>query len=96
MDYVTSYSGIICTAILYKNIYALYVVNAKVMHNLCTSFTFRYLNIQYMWSKQVLDMHTYEARQREYALKGHRHFYFMTLNGSEVWIYPVYLFFLAK
>lgn len=49
-----------------------------------------------MWSKQVLDMHTYEARQREYALKGHRHFYFMTLNGSEVWIYPVYLFFLAK
>ncbi|KAK7410632.1 hypothetical protein VNO78_01574 [Psophocarpus tetragonolobus] len=33
---------------------------------------------------EVLDMHTYEARQREYALKGHRHFYFMTLNGSEV------------
>ncbi|KAK7311510.1 hypothetical protein RJT34_09708 [Clitoria ternatea] len=33
---------------------------------------------------EVLDMQTYEARQREYALKGHRHFYFMTLNGSEV------------
>ncbi|KAL2339733.1 hypothetical protein Fmac_007673 [Flemingia macrophylla] len=33
---------------------------------------------------EVLDMQTYEARQREYAMKGHRHFYFMTLNGSEV------------
>ncbi|KAJ7959179.1 Histone-lysine N-methyltransferase ASHH2 [Quillaja saponaria] len=33
---------------------------------------------------EVLDMHAHEARQREYALKGHRHFYFMTLNGSEV------------
>ncbi|XP_004502541.1 histone-lysine N-methyltransferase ASHH2 isoform X2 [Cicer arietinum] len=33
---------------------------------------------------EVLDVHAYEARQREYALKGHRHFYFMTLNGSEV------------
>ncbi|XP_040998884.1 histone-lysine N-methyltransferase ASHH2-like isoform X2 [Juglans microcarpa x Juglans regia] len=33
---------------------------------------------------EVLDMHAYEARQKEYALKGHRHFYFMTLNGSEV------------
>ncbi|XP_027094076.1 uncharacterized protein [Coffea arabica] len=33
---------------------------------------------------EVLDMHAYEARQREYAVKGHRHFYFMTLNGSEV------------
>ncbi|KAG8389773.1 hypothetical protein BUALT_Bualt01G0013400 [Buddleja alternifolia] len=33
---------------------------------------------------EVLDMHAYEARQREYALKGHKHFYFMTLNGSEV------------
>ncbi|KAF7816807.1 histone-lysine N-methyltransferase ASHH2 isoform X1 [Senna tora] len=32
---------------------------------------------------EVLDVHAYEARQREYALKGHRHFYFMTLNGSE-------------
>lgn len=29
-------------------------------------------------------MHAYEARQREYGMKGHRHFYFMTLNGSEV------------
>ncbi|KAE9587204.1 putative histone-lysine N-methyltransferase chromatin remodeling SET family [Lupinus albus] len=33
---------------------------------------------------QVLDMHAYGARQREYALKGHKHFYFMTLNGGEV------------
>nr|XP_043638915.1 histone-lysine N-methyltransferase ASHH2 [Erigeron canadensis] len=33
---------------------------------------------------EVLDMPAYEARQREYALKGHKHFYFMTLNGSEV------------
>lgn len=33
---------------------------------------------------EVLDMHAYEARQREYAVRGHRHFYFMTLNGSEV------------
>ncbi|KAL1820242.1 hypothetical protein ACET3Z_015111 [Daucus carota] len=33
---------------------------------------------------EVLDMHAYEDRQKEYALKGHRHFYFMTLNGSEV------------
>ncbi|CAI8598342.1 unnamed protein product [Vicia faba] len=33
---------------------------------------------------EVLDTHAYEARQKEYALKGHRHFYFMTLNGSEV------------
>lgn len=37
-----------------------------------------------MWMLQVLDVHAYEARQREYAIKGHRHFYFMTLNGSEV------------
>ncbi|CAI9754388.1 unnamed protein product [Fraxinus pennsylvanica] len=33
---------------------------------------------------EVLDMNAYETRQREYALKGHKHFYFMTLNGSEV------------
>ncbi|KAL2519978.1 histone-lysine N-methyltransferase ASHH2 [Forsythia ovata] len=33
---------------------------------------------------EVLDMNAYEMRQREYALKGHKHFYFMTLNGSEV------------
>ncbi|XP_059280243.1 histone-lysine N-methyltransferase ASHH2 isoform X1 [Lycium ferocissimum] len=32
---------------------------------------------------EVLDLHAYEARQKEYALKGHKHFYFMTLNGSE-------------
>ncbi|KAI3746163.1 hypothetical protein L6452_08586 [Arctium lappa] len=34
--------------------------------------------------EEVLDMPVYEARQREYASKGHKHFYFMTLNGSEV------------
>ncbi|KAJ8531165.1 hypothetical protein K7X08_026599 [Anisodus acutangulus] len=33
---------------------------------------------------EVLDLHAYEARQKEYAVKGHKHFYFMTLNGSEV------------
>ncbi|XP_073119337.1 histone-lysine N-methyltransferase ASHH2 isoform X2 [Henckelia pumila] len=33
---------------------------------------------------EVLDVHAYQARQRDYALKGHKHFYFMTLNGSEV------------
>ncbi|XP_065880732.1 histone-lysine N-methyltransferase ASHH2 isoform X2 [Euphorbia lathyris] len=33
---------------------------------------------------EVLDMHTYEARQKEYAFNSHKHFYFMTLNGSEV------------
>ncbi|CAI9786607.1 unnamed protein product [Fraxinus pennsylvanica] len=33
---------------------------------------------------EVLDVHAYEARQREYALNGHKHFYFMTLNGSEI------------
>ncbi|KAI8014969.1 Histone-lysine N-methyltransferase ASHH2 [Camellia lanceoleosa] len=32
---------------------------------------------------EVLDMQAYEARQREYAATGHKHFYFMTLNGSE-------------
>ncbi|XP_051139160.1 histone-lysine N-methyltransferase ASHH2 isoform X2 [Andrographis paniculata] len=33
---------------------------------------------------EVLDVRAYEARQAEYALNGHKHFYFMTLNGSEV------------
>ncbi|KAA3453780.1 histone-lysine N-methyltransferase ASHH2 isoform X1 [Gossypium australe] len=33
---------------------------------------------------EVLDMQVYEARQKEYASRGQRHFYFMTLNGSEV------------
>ncbi|KAL6504861.1 hypothetical protein OROHE_023619 [Orobanche hederae] len=33
---------------------------------------------------EVLDIRAYEARQKEYALQGHKHFYFMTLNGSEV------------
>ncbi|XP_042475945.1 histone-lysine N-methyltransferase ASHH2-like isoform X2 [Macadamia integrifolia] len=33
---------------------------------------------------EVLDSHAYEARQRAYASKGQKHFYFMTLNGSEI------------
>ncbi|XP_075514162.1 histone-lysine N-methyltransferase ASHH2-like isoform X2 [Primulina tabacum] len=33
---------------------------------------------------EVLDVHAFQARQRQYASKGHKHFYFMTLNGSEV------------
>ncbi|KAL9245134.1 hypothetical protein vseg_018819 [Gypsophila vaccaria] len=33
---------------------------------------------------EVLDLQSYEARQKDYALKGHKHFYFMTLNGNEV------------
>ncbi|XP_052202818.1 histone-lysine N-methyltransferase ASHH2 [Diospyros lotus] len=33
---------------------------------------------------EVLDMLAYQARQRDYASEGHKHFYFMTLNGSEV------------
>ncbi|KAF8411731.1 hypothetical protein HHK36_004289 [Tetracentron sinense] len=33
---------------------------------------------------EVLDLHAYEARQRDYASRGQKHFYFMTLNGSEV------------
>lgn len=31
-------------------------------------------------------MHAYELRLKEYAWKGHKHFYFMTLNASEVCI----------
>jgi len=45
MDYVISYSVGICTAILYWGIHTLCVVHAKVMRNLCTSFSFRNLNI---------------------------------------------------
>ncbi|AAC34358.1 Hypothetical protein [Arabidopsis thaliana] len=33
---------------------------------------------------EVLDMQSYETRQKEYAFKGQKHFYFMTLNGNEV------------
>ncbi|KAL3634790.1 hypothetical protein CASFOL_021844 [Castilleja foliolosa] len=33
---------------------------------------------------EVLGIRPYEERQKEYALQGHKHFYFMTLNGSEV------------
>ncbi|KAH9624060.1 hypothetical protein KSS87_001821 [Heliosperma pusillum] len=33
---------------------------------------------------EVLDLQSYEARQKDYAFQGHKHFYFMTLNGNEV------------
>ncbi|XP_020889612.1 histone-lysine N-methyltransferase ASHH2 isoform X2 [Arabidopsis lyrata subsp. lyrata] len=33
---------------------------------------------------EVLDMQSYDTRQKEYACKGQKHFYFMTLNGNEV------------
>uniref|UniRef100_A0A1D1YLR0 Histone-lysine N-methyltransferase ASHH2 n=1 Tax=Anthurium amnicola TaxID=1678845 RepID=A0A1D1YLR0_9ARAE len=33
---------------------------------------------------EVLDLAAYEERQREYAFRGQKHFYFMTLNGNEV------------
>ncbi|GLJ25256.1 hypothetical protein SUGI_0483490 [Cryptomeria japonica] len=33
---------------------------------------------------EVLDMQAYNARQKEYALRGQRHFYFMTLDSNEV------------
>ncbi|XP_072969717.1 uncharacterized protein [Typha angustifolia] len=33
---------------------------------------------------EVLDIPTYESRQRYYASRGQKHFYFMTLNGGEV------------
>ncbi|KAJ4874534.1 histone methyltransferases(H3-K4 specific) [Raphanus sativus] len=33
---------------------------------------------------EVLDMQSYEARQKDYASMGQKHFYFMTLNGNEV------------
>ncbi|KAJ6807264.1 histone-lysine N-methyltransferase ASHH2 isoform X1 [Iris pallida] len=33
---------------------------------------------------EVLDLASYEARQRYYASQGQKHFYFMTLNGGEV------------
>lgn len=53
-------------------------------------FLMRQLHFSYadvsLWISQVLDMNAYETRQKEYALKGHKHFYFMTLNGSEVCI----------
>lgn len=39
-------------------------------------------------------MQAYEARQKEYAAKGEKHFYFMTLNGSEVCILPCFFFFI--
>ncbi|GAB4844127.1 hypothetical protein Ancab_037434 [Ancistrocladus abbreviatus] len=32
---------------------------------------------------EVVDLQTYEARQRQCGSNGHKHFYFMTLNGNE-------------
>jgi hypothetical protein len=32
----------------------------------------------------VLNIQAYEARQKEYAMKGQKHFYFMSLSSSEV------------
>ncbi|XP_044475278.1 uncharacterized protein LOC123203150 [Mangifera indica] len=49
---------------------------------LCEDVTKGQFIIEYVG--EVLDMQTYEARQKEYAALGHKHFYFMTLNGSEV------------
>lgn len=34
-------------------------------------------------------MQSYETRQKEYASKGQKHFYFMTLNGNEVYIFLI-------
>ncbi|MCO5590540.1 hypothetical protein L7F22_044511 [Adiantum nelumboides] len=33
---------------------------------------------------EVLNVAAYEARQKQYALEGQKHFYFMTLSGSEI------------
>ncbi|MCO5556647.1 hypothetical protein L7F22_010198 [Adiantum nelumboides] len=33
---------------------------------------------------EVLNVASYEARQKQYALGGQKHFYFMTLSGSEI------------
>jgi hypothetical protein len=33
---------------------------------------------------QVLNIPAYEARQKEYAVKGQKHFYFMSLSSTEV------------
>uniref|UniRef100_A0A803QKC0 Histone-lysine N-methyltransferase ASHH2 n=1 Tax=Cannabis sativa TaxID=3483 RepID=A0A803QKC0_CANSA len=41
-----------------------------------------YFVIEYVG--EVLDMQSYVLRQKEYALKGHKHFYFMTLDCNEV------------
>lgn len=38
-------------------------------------------------------MTAYEARQREYASRGQKHFYFMTLNGNEVVIFHYFYIF---
>lgn len=43
----------------------------------CGAFLIEYVG-------EVLDLPTYESRQKEYAARGQKHFYFMTLNGSEV------------
>lgn len=57
---------------------------------------FLFVKFNFILVLQVLDMHAYEARQKEYALKGHKHFYFMTLNGSEVRLSSISLLLLSK
>lgn len=46
----------------------------------------------FYYDLKVLDMLAYETRQREYASRGQKHFYFMTLNGSEVHTMLYYVF----
>jgi hypothetical protein len=41
-------------------------------------------NFSWMRFLQVLNIQAYEARQKEYAMKGQKHFYFMSLSSSEV------------
>jgi hypothetical protein len=50
----------------------------KVMENVCKdSFIIEYVG-------EVLNIPAYEARQKEYAVKGQKHFYFMSLSSTEV------------
>jgi hypothetical protein len=50
----------------------------KVIENVCKdSFIIEYIG-------EVLNIPAYEARQKEYAVKGQKHFYFMSLSSTEV------------
>ncbi|KAJ0976840.1 hypothetical protein J5N97_012314 [Dioscorea zingiberensis] len=50
----------------------------KVLEDVCKGqFLIEYVG-------EVLDLATYEQRQKDYASRGQKHFYFMTLNGGEV------------
>ena len=53
---------------------------------MCMQISFDFLSSKFLIQVlfQVLDVHAYESRQKDYASKGHKHFYFMTLDGSEV------------